>query len=211
MHLTQKLCVILLSGLALASVSQAALVQSDFLTAGDKLLVTDTATDLQWLSPLYTRSHLYNDSFVQGVISTYGFRYATATETLDMVHANFGYPPTTFPGDAAGFTAAGAFMDTFGVAAYVTCGSPVVPCPRTQGLTATPTTSGSDPAHIGIGMIQLGSAGWLIDNNPWRDDIADSQMGSWLVRASAESQTPEPQAVALAAAGLLLCFQLRKR
>jgi len=45
------------------------LLPSDFLSSGDKLLVTDTAAGLEWLSPTYTKDHAYDDAFVQSVIT----------------------------------------------------------------------------------------------------------------------------------------------
>jgi hypothetical protein len=36
-------------------------------------------------------------------------------------------------------------------------------------------------------MIQFGTDGWFIDNNPWPDSNADAQMGSWLVRSTLDS------------------------
>lgn len=183
---------------AVASTASAGLVKHNFLTPNDNLLIQDTVTNLEWLTPVYTRGNTYNNVFVQGVLSTYGFRYATATEVTNMVNSNFGNPTTVADGNAAGFTAAGQFFSYFGIAQQTSCGGG--PCPRTQGLTSTVGSAGS---HLGFGMIQLGSTGWFIVNNNWPDTFADTQMGSWLVRtAETPVGTPEPGSMALMGLGL---------
>lgn len=155
-------------------------------------------TNPECLTPVYTKGNTYNNVFVQGVLSTYGFRYATATEVTAMVNSNFGSPTTVSPGDVAGFNAAAAFFALFGIAEQVNCGGG--PCPRTQGLTSTPGNSGT---HLAFGMIQLGPTGWFITNNNWPDTFADQQMGSWLVRTSTVTDTPEPETMVLLGAGLM--------
>jgi hypothetical protein len=139
---------------------------------------------LQWLTPFYTRGHSFNDSTVQNLITTYGFRYATDTETLNMVNNNFNNPITTSPGNAAGFASAQSFFSVFGINQSVSCG---LPCPRTQGLTSAAGSSAN--THLAFGMIELGSNGWFIVNNSWSDSSTDIQLGSWLVRTV---QVPEP-------------------
>lgn len=167
---------------ALTAPAGATLVQGDFLAMGDGYLITDTATQLEWLTPYYTRSHVYNDAYIQGLITNYGFRYATAAETLSMLNDNFGNPPVGSPGNAAGYAAAAAYFAIFGLNENVNCsGPPAVPCPRSQGLTADP---GSNPnSRKAFGLIQFGSNGWMIVDNPWPESTADTQMGSFLVRA----------------------------
>ena len=183
---------------AVATTASAGLLKQDFLTPNDGLLIRDTVTNLEWLTPVYTRGNTYNNVFVQGVLSTYGFRYATATEVTSMVNTNFGNPTTVADGNVAGFNSAAAFFALFGVAENVFCGAG--PCPRTQGLTSTPGGSGS---HLAFGMIQLGPTGWFITNNNWPDSFADLQMGSWLVRTSTVTDTPEPGTMVLMGAGLM--------
>lgn len=183
---------------AVATTASAGLLKQDFLTPNDGLLVRDTVTNLEWLTPVYTRGNTYNNVFVQGVLTTYGFRYATATEVTSMVNTNFGNPTTVASGDVAGFNSAAAFFNLFGIAEQVNCSGG--PCPRTQGLTSTP---GSGGAHLGFGMIQLGPTGWFITNNNWPDTIVDTQMGSFLVRTSTVTDTPEPGTMVLMGMGLM--------
>ena len=158
--------------LGIAACAHADLQVGDFLNAGDKLLVTDTSTGLQWLAPLYTSGHTYDDSFVQSVIATYGFQYAAESTVIDMIDNNFNSPPSTFPGTAAGFADAQAFFDVFGINEQVSCGGP---CPRTQGLTSTSQSTGYQDA---VGMIQYSGGGYIIEQNSWPDAIADPQVGS---------------------------------
>lgn len=188
-----------LLAVAVATTASAGLLKQDFLAPNDGLLVRDTVTNLEWLTPVYTKGNTYNNLFVQGVLTTYGFRYATATEVTSMVNSNFGNPTTISPGDVAGFTAAAQFFGYFGIAENVFCSGG--PCPRTQGLTSTPGSGGG--AHLGFGMIQLGPTGWFIMNNNWPDTSADQQMGSWLVRTSTVGDVPEPGTMVLMGMGLI--------
>lgn len=195
--------------LTTASIANAGLIKGDFLTTGDGLLITDTATSLEWLSPLATRYQTYGNATIQNIESAYGFHYATYSQTTAMLTANFGSVSATAPGDAAGFTAANSFFSIFGVAENTTCGDGS-PCPRTQGLTSDPGSFAN--THLGAGMITLGSTGWMITNNPWPDNFGDTQMGSWLVRdASSSAETPEPASVGLALAGTGMLLLLRRR
>ena len=187
-----------LLAVAVATTASAGLLKQDFLAPNDGLLVRDTVTNLEWLTPVYTKGNPYNNAFVQGVLTTYGFRYATATEAFDMINNNFGNPTTVSPGDVAGFNAAGQFCGYFGITENVFCG--VGPCPRTQGLTSTPGGGGS---HLAFGMIQFGSTGWFISNNNWPDSAVDPQMGSWLVRTSTVGDVPEPGTMVLMGMGLI--------
>lgn len=186
----------LTASLGLAHGAYAALVKGDFQSIGDGFLFTDTGTNLEWLTPFFTRGHAYNDDFVQGLIEKNGFRYATAVETASMISSSFDNPTTMPPGNSAGFSSAQSFFDTFGVNEHMFCSEG--PCPRTQGLMAS---SSNDTSQLAFGMIQLGSTGWMISNNAWPTPVADMQMGSWLVRPTAA--VPEPSALAFVFAGLV--------
>lgn len=188
------------------SAVQAGLIVSDFLVPGDNLLITDTATSLVWLAPLYTINHTYDDAFVQNVITTYGFSYADENTVLNMINTNFGNPPVS-PGDATGFTDAQDFFNIFGLNDNTTCDGGIIPCPRTQGLTSTSTSAGT---HNAEGMIQFADVGYLIEMNPWPDDTADVQMGSWLVE-NASIGAPEPASFGLIAIGIGAIATLRRR
>ncbi len=164
--------------------AEAALTRGDFFSAADGLSVTDSTTALQYLTPGFTKNHTFDDATVQNLRRTYGLRYATAAEVRDMINTNFGNPPVGSPGNAAGFSAAQDFFNLFGINLNQGCSGGGVPCPRTQGLTATVPSAGT---HTAVGMIQFGTDGWFIDNNPWPDSNADAQMGSWLVRSTLDS------------------------
>jgi hypothetical protein len=187
------------------SSAQATLVKTDFLNPNDGLIVKDTATNYEWLAPLYTRGQVYNSPFVQSVISNYGFRYATAPEVTSLINTNFGNPTTTAPGDLAGFNSAAQFFSVFGINQSVFCSAG--PCPRTQGLTSTPGFSGT---RLAFGMIQLGPTGYFISNNNWPVNAPDLQMGSWLIRPAAETGVPEPSTTALIGLGLVLVASHRR-
>lgn len=173
---------------------------------GDGFLIADGATNLEWLTPFYTRGDAFNDSTVQSLITSYAFRYATSTEVLDMINNNFNHPTTVYGGDPAGFVSAQSFFDIFGINEYMMCSS-FTPqdCPRTQGLSSDPGPANS---HLAFGMIQIElTNGWLIADNPWPDSIAETQMGSWLVR----NQVPEPGTYSMLLAGLgLIGFMARR-
>jgi hypothetical protein len=192
--------------LALGMIGQASassLVVGDFLNTGDHLLVTDTSTGLEWLKPLYTAGDAYDNAFVQSLISSDGFRYATEAEVVSMLNNNFNNPPVGSPGTVAGLQDVLNFFNIFGINQQETCGGPPTPCPRTQGLTSTATTFGGSPAHVGVGMIEFQGNGFMLDPNPWPDSLSgDLQMGSWLVRA--DSPVPEPGPMLSSAIGLAL-------
>jgi hypothetical protein len=119
----RRYCAGALIAFSMASVVNATLINGDFLSPGDRLLVTDTATGLEWLSSVYTAGgHTFDDAFVQSVITTYGFRYATANEALNMINSNFANPPSAFPGTVAGWTDAQNFFNVFGITDNFVCG-----------------------------------------------------------------------------------------
>lgn len=199
----------LAAALVLSGNARADLVASDFWTAGDGYLVQDSTSTREWLSPVATRNHVYGDTLIQTLFSQ-GFRYATRAEVLDMIDTHFGLATTSFPGDAAGFGIAQDFFAVFGVTEQMTClDGTWVACPRTQGLTAD--AFGTD-RHVAVGMLQFGSSGYLIDNNPWRDNAPDLQLGSWLVRGGdAVHGLPEPGSLALLSVALLGAAPLSRR
>ncbi len=116
-----------------------------------------------------------------------------------MVNSNFGNPTTVSPGDVAGFNSVAAFFNLFGIA-WNDESCPGGPCQRTSGITSTPAIFGR---HVAFGMFQVGPTGWFSINNNWSDTIADTQMGSWLVRTSTVTDTPEPGTMVLMGVGLM--------
>ena len=174
---------LLLIGMVGANVSEAALTKSDFLVAGDGLLVTDTVTGFVWLSPFFTRGQSYNE-VVGGfgdLLTTHGFQFATAAEVRALISNNFNNPPLQ-PGDAAGFVSATDFFNVFGLNQGGNCPGAVPPgaCPRTQGWAVDGSTL------TGLGMITLGgTVGGVIDFTATvasQGDTKDGQRGVWLYR-----------------------------
>lgn len=172
--------------------AHAALIKGDFRNAGDGLLIFDTDTGLEWLSPLLTRGDGYNGSVVQNLIAGDGFRYATASEASSMIRDNFDDPINTNPGDLAGFQSAQAFFDVFGINQAFNC-SAVGPCPRTQAFTSTQITPGR---RLAYGMIQFGSTGYMLDGLNQFETFNGQQIGSWLVRGGS-APVPAPAAILL--------------
>jgi hypothetical protein len=178
------LCVAVLLALGKKS-AEAELVKSDFLAAGDGLLVTDTETRRVWLSPVFTKGRSYDD-VVAGfgdLLTTHGFQFATSAEVRAMINENFDNPPPA-PGTAAGFLAATQFFELFGVTEHLSCpgATPPGPCPRSQAWAVDPGTL------TGLGMITLGgTVGYIIDFSSSLDvasGLRDAQRGVWLHRPS---------------------------
>jgi hypothetical protein len=175
-----------------ASLAQASLVVSDFQTAGDGLLVTDTATNLVWLSPRATNSVTYNAVVggYNGLVTTQGFTVASATQVQSMFAQNFNNPTTVQSADNV--PKVQAFFSIFGITDNVTCPGTTPPgaCPRTQGWSL------DSPGNLhALGMITIGNgaqgnvtgftgtvASYGADNDP--------QFGTWLVRLPCPVNAP---------------------
>ena len=169
--------------------ADAALIVGDFQAADDELLVLDTVTNLEWLSPLATAGLSYNSvaGGTGGFVTTHGFSIAASQTVRDLIADNFDDPTTV--NSVANFPKAQAFFDTFGVAQLVSCpsASPPGPCPRTQAWAADGGTLTS------LGMITLGGThGRLLEFSgsvASQGNVVDGQRGVWLVRSAT---TPEP-------------------
>lgn len=191
------------------SVSNAQLANKDFVSAGDKLLVTDGATGFEWLTPVFTRNLAYNAAEVQAIEMQHGFRYATALEVRTMLSSNFDVPEGEYEATEAGFEGVSSFFSLFGIALDTRCRSGEVACPRTQGYTSTP---GAAPGtRMAYGMIQSDIWGWMITDNPFPETTKDYQLGSWLVRPATVTTAPEPSTVVLLALGIGALYLVRRR
>ncbi len=157
-----KATLFLLLFLQLPLISNAELTVSDFRSSGDALLVTDTVTGVQWLSPLATNTASYNDVIggIDGLVTTEGFTVASDSQVLDLLSDNFDNPTTI--SSVENYSKALTFFDVFGIANHVTCPSATPPgaCPRTQALSLDP--AGDLRA---LGMISNGGVeGSVIDH-----------------------------------------------
>ena len=188
--------------LSIASAS-ATLVKIDFLNPNDGLIVKDTTTNFEWLTPLYTKGMNRNAQFVQDLIANEGFRYATAAELSFLFQDNFSPAATNYPGDAAGFTAGTKFLSLFGVAFNGLSGG--VPYQYTIGLSGTSPGNPStfrqfgffvSSSGVGVAETGIGASGGFEGINTH---------GSFLVRAASEEAVPEPSTTALIGLGLILC------
>jgi len=184
--------------------AQAVLIKSDFATLGDGGLITDTLTNLEYLSPFVTRGLSINQiqGGHSGFLTTEGFRYAGATTVQGMIDTYFPGTITTNPGTVAGFAVATAFFDMFGLNAWFFCNSGFTDCPRTQGYAIDGVTA------TGLGMIRWGNnLGYqILHSNPVAAVAAinDIQMGHWLIRDVAVVVEPDPEPVAEPATMMVL-------
>lgn len=198
--------------LAMSAPAQAVLVKSDFLVSGDGLLITDTATNLEYLSPYATRNVTYNQIQAghDGLLTTHGFRYAGAATVQAMIDTYFPGTTTIWPGTVGGFAPATAFMTLFGVNEMVFCytGFNYQACPRTQGFAIDGATATQ------LGMITFQGAGSQIEYSQPVAAMAsfhDTQLGHWLIRDAPMTEAPEPGTLALLAGGLAGMVAWRRR
>jgi hypothetical protein len=164
--------------------SRATLVVHDLNTAGDGLLVSDTATGLDWVSPRATAGVSYNTVVAgyDGFVTTGGYSVATGAQVQAMFANNFNNPTTTQ--SAANVPKVQAFFNVFGITEQLNCPSTTPPgaCPRTQ---AWSVPSPGNIEALGMVMIGNGAAGYVNDftGTVTADGaITDPQFGTWLVR-----------------------------
>jgi hypothetical protein len=188
--------------------ASATLVKTDFLNPNDGLIVKDTSTNFEWLTPLYTKGMNRNAPFVQDLIANEGFRYATAAELSFLFQDHFSPAATNYPGDAAGFTAGTKFLSLFGVAFNGISGG--VPYQYTVGLSGTSPGNPStfrqfgfyvSSSGLGVAEIGIGASGGFEGINTH---------GSFLVRAAAEEAVPEPSTNILLGLSLVLLGSSRR-
>ena len=190
-----------------SNVASGQMTAGDLFAPGDRLLVTDHMTGLAWLTPTYTKSHSYNDTFVQGIIASNGFRYATLAEVTDMMRTNFDNDATPDLLDMSG-TEADAFFNLFGANASVDFGDGGF-SRSIRGFTGTPYVLG---LHWDFGVSQS-----HYSVAAWADFVQDGSVayvrGSWLVREDPAAMTtvPEPSTALLACCGLAALLPLSRR
>jgi len=189
----------LIAGSLLIAMSgaNAELVKGDFLSSGDGMLITDTDTGIEWLSPVYTKNLSYEDIIDVGwgeLLTTHGFEYSTAETVRNMIDTNFDYPYWSSNrigdyGDIASHPAAVSFMEIFGIAQAMQCSRG--PCPRTQGLVADLNPEKAIyNIHINMGMLNYDTTGYAFEGTGWSPAARSQQLGHWLIRSSVLPNVP---------------------
>jgi hypothetical protein len=198
-------CVLCITVLALYSKSiNADLIEVDLLTSNDAFITRDAGTGLDWLDVTLTLDHSVNE--VLGGFGGYidmGFRYATTDEVMTLyTHApiiNFDVDiPDNWPGAENLIRLMGA-----------TSGSPN-DTEWSQGYAGLnePSTGSAYAPVIFSRLLASQGAGADILVVPTAFDVADGNIGSYLVRSTA---VPIPPALYLFGSGLLGLVGLARR
>jgi uncharacterized repeat protein (TIGR01451 family) len=179
--------VLLLSLLLSVGIGRAALVNTDWQTAGDNLITRDTTSGLDWLDLTQTANRSYNDVSSQlGTGGQFaGFRYATQAE-VTALFSQFGLPFGFTPMSNALHAGAQSFHAFFGtLVAFDTN----LQAARTEGLyEPNSPTPGSHPR---IGVLLTSTQGGT-STGAHLDSDANAIYGSYLVRPAILVPLPPP-------------------
>lgn len=196
-------CALFLSLTLASAVSHATLLEMDFSAPGDSLLLSDSATGLEWLDLTATTGLSYDD-LIAGLgpvdfVGAHDFRFATISEVgLLWSHAGIVNPS----GSSSANNRAGVEFLLATMGCTFACG--------TDGATNQGQAEYDSPgATLGGPFIQLRSEGGAAAalNAPITEarSFASSSLGSYLVRTT--QLVPEPSTgilIGLAVAGLAL-------
>jgi uncharacterized repeat protein (TIGR01451 family) len=179
--------VMLLSLLLSIEMARAALVSTDWQTAGDNLITRDATSGLDWLDLTQTANRSYNDVSSQlGAGGQFaGFRYATQAE-VTALFSQFGLPFGFTPMSNALHAGAQSFHAFFGT---LVAFDPNLLAARSEGLyEPSSPTPGSHPR---IGVLLTSTQGGTSTGAHLNSD-ANAIYGSYLVRPTSISCVAPP-------------------
>ena len=195
-----------------SQLAHATLLQMDWQSAGDGLVVLDTNTGLEWLNLSVTAGN--SILATEADSSVYGpFRWATNSEVDGLLSTYLTYASVALHyGDNADFAATVDFVNLLGPS-----WDPTGPYAIAQGVTRDAV-----PGKTGNFVYGLGFAQFWDDSNPryrymtnsqnccWAEYSFNSTVGSWLVRDS-QFSAPEPGTLFLLSLSLFGLGYRRKR
>lgn len=184
-----KRILMLMALLGFANPANAAMISSDWMTANDGLITTDSISGMEWLDWSHTASRSYDDissKFGFGM-EFHGFRYATQMELTEL-YTNVGF---TFPTNvgSSNVSIVPDFLSFFGVTAS---GARIGT--GTEAIYDLSITSGKHAVAVAYSTGVVLS--FLFEAS---DNLSDSFTGSALVRVAA---VPVPAALPLFGTGL---------
>lgn len=187
--------------------AEASLIAQDLFSSGDKLVTTDTMSNLQWLDLSLTTNQSPAQILSSNYVLQMGFRYATSSE-LTALYTQFLPINTPTFGDQSVLSGVISALGHTGFESQADFSGP-----RQNGYYGE-TTLGDKPYAV----VEEYTFAWdnSIYSAVWVDPLlkanrAETGMGSYLVREVPPTPTPEPATMLLMGAGLAGFIGVRKR